>query len=56
MASMQNVQKVNSQSSTQFKESELDEQGLPPQHHAGKVGFGPNYDPDPVRMFSNVME
>jgi hypothetical protein len=48
MVSTESVHKSNSPTSTQSTE---DEQGLPPQLHAGRVGYGPNYHPEPVRLF-----
>jgi len=45
-----------SQASTEPKEPERDE--LPPQLHAGKVGYGPNLDPAPTigEKFSGLKE
>ena len=40
MAAPESVHKVQSNSDD-----------LPPQHHAGRVGYGPNYHPEPVAMF-----
>ena len=42
----------NSQASApQLDETEIERQGLPPQRHAGQVGYGPNYNSDPVATF-----
>jgi len=51
---MEDVHKVNSQTSAQSNETEIKKQDLPPQRHAGQVGYGPNYNPDAVATVSDI--
>ena len=52
MATPESVHKVQSNS----EDRGIKGQDLPPQHHAGQVGYGPNYHPEPVAMFPESYE